>query len=210
MRGVVMLYDLIMYHCVTNAEQRKSDERWLLKEVLGYNINEADKILSKDEQMIAINLTAEQVHKILPPFYAYGSVILPYKSGTSDYVFSFAYDGATLVHYKHENDSTFCAKEIEGYDPNIYDRYKQSKKSHYYDHPVIGAENRADLSAQPKPAPIRTESIFPENIPTCPFCNSTDVHKISGGERVMSIIGLGIFSNKINKSFKCKSCKGTF
>lgn len=44
----------------------------------------------------------------------------------------------------------------------------------------------------------------------CPFCNSTNVHKISGTERAVSVIGLGLFSKKINKSFKCKNCGGTF
>lgn len=50
----------------------------------------------------------------------------------------------------------------------------------------------------------------PPNQVTCPFCNSNNIHKISGTERAASIIGLGIFSKKINKSFKCKKCGGTF
>lgn len=44
----------------------------------------------------------------------------------------------------------------------------------------------------------------------CPYCNSTNVSKITGTERAISVIGLGIFSKKINKSFKCKKCGGTF
>lgn len=44
----------------------------------------------------------------------------------------------------------------------------------------------------------------------CPYCNSTEVRKITGTERAVSIIGLGLFSKKINKSFKCKNCGGTF
>lgn len=44
----------------------------------------------------------------------------------------------------------------------------------------------------------------------CPYCNSTNVHKITGTERAVSVIGLGLFSKKINKSFKCKNCGGTF
>ena len=48
------------------------------------------------------------------------------------------------------------------------------------------------------------------NRPHCPFCNSTDVRKISGGERAVSILGLGLLSKKINKSFKCNKCGGTF
>lgn len=42
--------------------------------------------------------------------------------------------------------------------------------------------------------------------PKCPHCQSTNIAKISGAERTMSVIGLGILSKKINKSFKCKSC----
>lgn len=44
----------------------------------------------------------------------------------------------------------------------------------------------------------------------CPYCNSVNVKKISGTERVASVAMMGIFSKKINKSFKCNSCGGTF
>lgn len=45
---------------------------------------------------------------------------------------------------------------------------------------------------------------------TCPFCQSTNVRKIGTGERAVSVLGLGLFSTKINKSFKCNDCGGTF
>lgn len=48
------------------------------------------------------------------------------------------------------------------------------------------------------------------NVPKCPHCKSTNIAKISGTERAVSIIGLGIFSKKINKSFKCKDCGYTW
>lgn len=44
----------------------------------------------------------------------------------------------------------------------------------------------------------------------CPFCHSTNVVAISGVERAFSLITLGIFSRKINKSFECNDCGGTF
>lgn len=44
----------------------------------------------------------------------------------------------------------------------------------------------------------------------CPYCHSKDTKKIGAGERAVSVIGLGLLSKKINKSFKCKSCGGTF
>lgn len=47
-------------------------------------------------------------------------------------------------------------------------------------------------------------------LPECPTCHSKNVQSISGVERGASIIGLGIFSKKINKSFKCKHCGYTW
>lgn len=51
-----------------------------------------------------------------------------------------------------------------------------------------------------------------ESIPTsqytphCPTCGSPDVHKIGAVERGASVVALGLFSKKINKSFKCGNC----
>lgn len=46
--------------------------------------------------------------------------------------------------------------------------------------------------------------------PKCPTCSSTNVQKIGTGERVVSVAMLGIFSKKINKSFKCNDCGYTW
>ena len=45
---------------------------------------------------------------------------------------------------------------------------------------------------------------------TCPTCNSTNIRKIGAGERAASIIGLGLFSRKINKTWKCNDCGHTW
>lgn len=44
----------------------------------------------------------------------------------------------------------------------------------------------------------------------CPTCHSTQVRKIDVVERAGSVAFLGIFSKKINKSFKCKNCGYTW
>lgn len=46
--------------------------------------------------------------------------------------------------------------------------------------------------------------------PECPTCHSKNVQPISGIERGASIVWLGIFSKKINKSYKCKHCGYTW
>lgn len=45
---------------------------------------------------------------------------------------------------------------------------------------------------------------------TCPTCKSTNIKKITARHRFDSIFFLGIFSNKINKSFECKNCGYTW
>ena len=56
------------------------------------------------------------------------------------------------------------------------------------------------------------ESIQIQNdtTPKCPHCHSKNIQKISGLERAGSIAMLGIFSKKINKSFKCINCGYTW
>lgn len=48
------------------------------------------------------------------------------------------------------------------------------------------------------------------NIPKCPTCQSTNIKKIGAGERVTSVLGLGLFSKKINKTWKCNNCGHTW
>ena len=49
-----------------------------------------------------------------------------------------------------------------------------------------------------------------KNIPKCPTCGSTNVRKMGGVERGASIAAFGIFSKKINKTFKCGNCGYTW
>ena len=49
-----------------------------------------------------------------------------------------------------------------------------------------------------------------DNTPKCPTCGSTNIEKIGGLERASSVYMFGIFSKKINKSFKCCNCKFTW
>lgn len=46
--------------------------------------------------------------------------------------------------------------------------------------------------------------------PHCPTCGSTNVKKLDALDRAVSVGTLGVLSNKINKSFKCKDCGYTW
>lgn len=46
-----------------------------------------------------------------------------------------------------------------------------------------------------------------QNQPKCPTCGSTNIQKISGTKRAASIIGFGILSSNIGKTYECLNCK---
>ena len=47
-------------------------------------------------------------------------------------------------------------------------------------------------------------------VPKCPTCHSTNIRKMGGIERGASIYAFGIFSKKVNKTFKCQNCGYTW
>ena len=64
-----------------------------------------------------------------------------------------------------------------------------------------------EILAMRNPRPVKTT---PTNTPKCPTCGSTNIQRIGAVERGASVLGLGLFSKKINKTFKCNSCMYTW
>lgn len=49
-----------------------------------------------------------------------------------------------------------------------------------------------------------------DNVPKCPTCHSTNIKKIGGANKIISIKVFGVYSSKINKTFKCENCGYTW
>lgn len=49
-----------------------------------------------------------------------------------------------------------------------------------------------------------------QNIPKCPYCQSSNVAKISTAGRVVSVGLFGLASGKIGKQWHCNNCKSDF
>lgn len=159
----------------------------LLVEVLGYTEVELEQF-SKTMYMcnVAINLTLEQLELVVKPFYDNGiHICITDCSGNH---LSFPQAGINLT--------------------------KEPPKDHYYDHPVVSRDQlvnpltqkaieRQEILSQP-------DSAFYANVPKCPTCQSTNIRKMGGVERGASILTFGLFSKKINKSFKCNNCGYTW
>lgn len=44
------------------------------------------------------------------------------------------------------------------------------------------------------------------NIPHCPTCNSTNINKINGLSKAVSVAMWGLFSRKVHKQWHCNNC----
>ena len=157
----------------------------LLKEVLGYNESEISILESEHYgRNIVNNLTIEQAKMITEIFL------------DNDFQI-YLNDG--------DEDNTLFWKQLG------ISLQNNPPKEHYCDEPLVSREHLANLSIPKKVEPPITETLFQlKNVPKCPTCQSTNIKKIGTGERVTSVAMFGLFSKKINKSFKCKNCGYTW
>lgn len=72
---------------------------------------------------------------------------------------------------------------------------------------ILTRENMKFRAALAHGASILEEQ---SRVPKCPTCGSTNIRRMGGVERGASIAAFGIFSKKINKTFKCGSCGYTW
>ena len=88
-----------------------------------------------------------------------------------------------------------------------------------YDHPVFDREKYEKYHAQwEEEVEAKHEaqrravygSAAAANAPKCPTCGSTNIRSIGAVERGASVFTLGLFSKKINKTFKCNHCGYTW
>lgn len=86
-----------------------------------------------------------------------------------------------------------CGRQLEYYETEIIDNNTYLVVDHFTEE--IQKDNNSSISS---------------NTPICPTCGSPNVKKISITERAVSVGILGVFSNKINKSFKCGNCGCTW
>lgn len=48
------------------------------------------------------------------------------------------------------------------------------------------------------------------NLPKCPYCQSTNLKKITGSDRFISVGLFGLASKKVGKQWHCNNCKSDF
>lgn len=97
-----------------------------------------------------------------------------------------------------------------GIKTGLHEKFKENviKSSSNFDQDCW--DRRVEIIYKRNDELLKNDKIERTNAPKCPTCQSTNIQKIGTGERVASVATLGIFSKKINKSFKCKNCGYTW
>ncbi len=103
-----------------------------------------------------------------------------------------------------EDDETLS--RVSNYNPALLDAMRELKEKDVIEYELKMSQFRNQANQMDAMRQQKREA----NRPRCPHCNSTNIQSIGTGERIGSIMMFGMFSKKMNKSFKCLDCKYTW
>lgn len=100
-------------------------------------------------------------------------------------------------------------KSVDEFHTDLEINWRENvRKEFVYDNPLFNEKKSKDREYCKKKR--RLENDRREHGPKCPTCGSSHVEKMGAVERGVSIAMLGMFSKKINKTFKCDDCGYTW
>ena len=110
------------------------------------------------------------------------------------------YDHTKLINCNINKEELLIISDISG-DPSFIQAMDELKQKDIIEFNLKMSQFKSQVSQTQQQE---------DNTPKCPTCGSTNIEKIGGLERAGSVYMFGIFSKKINKSFKCCNCKFTW
>lgn len=96
--------------------------------------------------------------------------------------------------------------KCSNYNPALLDAMRELKEKDVIEYELKMSQFRNQANQMDAMRQQKRE----DNRPRCPHCNSTNIQSIGIGERIGSVMMFGMFSKKMNKSFKCLDCKYTW
>ena len=72
---------------------------------------------------------------------------------------------------------------------------------------IYPADDRTCPSCGQTESKMMADHTAPKPTVKCPTCGSTDVERVSAVTKAANIWAFGLFGNKRDKQFKCKSCR---
>ena len=107
------------------------------------------------------------------------------------------------------HDEFNLIEDVSNSDRQFLEARIELKKNDPIEYQLKMSQFKANLKQQESSNSANTKP-KEENKVHCPYCNSTNVNKISGLSKAGSIAMFGIFSRKAHKQWHCNSCKSDF
>ena len=111
--------------------------------------------------------------------------------------------GNSLKEYNITKEEFITIYKISN-DRNFLEQMIQLKETDLIEYQLKLSQFKTQLQQQ------ESSKIQNSNIPKCPTCSSTNIHKISGLSKAGSVAMWGIFSRKVHKQWHCDSCGTEF
>ncbi len=117
--------------------------------------------------------------------------------------------GRKIINLEGESRNKYIEKIIEHkLDPIMVQKQKEYFEKSYKEQKEI-LQKRIRKSEESKINEYQQKYLAEHNI-HCPYCNSTNVTKISTVNRAVSVSMVGLASKKIGKQWHCNICKSDF
>ena len=114
-----------------------------------------------------------------------------------------------------------CFSDVEFIESTNTQQYYQNKSMEMYNdyfhihqifmeeevskNPLFNPEKSKLTTVEDRQREIFTKKS--ENVPKCPICSSTKIHKISSLKRATHAYAFGLFSKTARSQFECENCK---
>ncbi len=95
-------------------------------------------------------------------------------------------------------------EDVSDSDRQFLEAMIELKKNDPIEYQLKMSQFKANLKQQ------ESSKVEEDNKVHCPYCNSTNVNKISGLSKAGSIAMFGIFSRKVHKQWHCNDCRSDF
>ena len=96
-------------------------------------------------------------------------------------------------------------QDVSDSDRQFLEAMIELKKNDPIEYQLKMSQFKASLKQQES-----NKKVEEDNKVHCPYCNSTNVNKISGLSKACSIAMFGIFSRKVHKQWHCNNCGSDF
>lgn len=114
--------------------------------------------------------------------------------------------GCSLAGYLKVVPEEYLNNSGRGIKAGVHDKFKENviKSSPNFDQECW--DRRVEMIYNHNNELLRNDKVKQTNVPKCPTCKSTNIKRVSGTSKAISVAMFGFLSQKVKKQFHCDNC----